>query len=464
MQFSIPDSILKRSILNKLDPDRVVERQRFVVYRIFTLTALILCLGVFVKMVISLPNSNYLPFFVLFIGLVISINYLRIKKPSELPVAYLVILVSALVVLHCTAYTFGGIRTSAIFFMWVLIIYSFILLGYKGGWLIAGLAAAHIIFMFIIYSNLKVVSFSLFNEWIDLNNEGFPTNILFSFLLVSALSSYLHSNGNVVFMKIVQSKLELERINLELIERNESLEKKNAELAKFTSVAAHDLRSPIRAIGSLTDMILNDEAQLSVDSNEKLSIIRKRAIRMNQLLSALSDFSQVDEIINTIELVEVKFLVEEVIEKYLEKSNVSFSVSDGMPEIYTSAAALKRVFDELICNAIKFNDKKRIRVEIASHKFNDFWHFSVKDNGPGIGSSFKDKVFVIFQTLGARNNFKRTGVGLAIARKLVLDSQGEIWFSSDQADGVTFHFTWTEKQKSLIDQKSFSEESIYQLS
>lgn len=463
MQFSLPDSILKRSIFNNIDSDKVVDRQRFVVYRIFSFTALVVCLGVFAKMVLTLSTINWLPFFVLFLGMVILINYLRLRKPSELPVAYLIMLVSALVVLHCVAYTCGGIRTGGTFFMTAIIIYAFMLLGKKGGWLIAGLAAVHIIYMFIISTYTDWTSFSLFDERIDLINEDFLTNILLTFLLISALSSYLQSNRNVVFKKIVQSKIELERINLELKERNDSLEKKNAELAKFTSVAAHDLRSPIRAIGSLTDMILNDEAQLSVDSNEKLNIIRKRAIRMDQLLSALSDYSQVDNNVNTIEQVEVKALIEEIIEKYSGLSNVSFSISDGMPEISTSAAALRRVFEELICNAIKFNNKKRIRVEIAAHKFNDFWHFSVKDNGPGIGSSFKDKVFVIFQTLEARDKFESTGAGLAIAKKLVLDSKGEIWFSSDQTEGVTFHFTWTEKPKMTNIQETVSTDSIYHL-
>ncbi|MEX1187855.1 MAG: ATP-binding protein [Bacteroidia bacterium] len=442
MRFILPDFLSKRAVFQNIDPELVIERQRFVVYRIFSVTTIIVCLGVFSKMVLTLSHVNWLPYFVLFLGSVILINYLRIRKPSELPGAYLIMLLSALIVLHCVAYTCGGIRTGGTFFMTAVIIYAFMLLGKKGGWLIAGLAALHISFMFVISTYTDWTSFSLFDDRIDLINEDFLTNILLTFFLISALSSYLQSNRNVVIRKVIESKKELEKMNQELVERNQSLEKKNAELDKFASVASHDLRAPLRAIGSLTDMILEDELNLSFDSQEKLQIIRKRTHRMDHLLSALLDYSRVDRNLKSMSHVDVKSLLVGILSKHSEGKDISFSISEGLPVIYTSALALERVFNELINNAIKFNNKEKVKIEIAGHQSNNKWQFSVKDNGPGIGSSFKDKVFVIFQTLEARDKFESTGAGLAIARKLVQESKGEIWLSSEQEQGVTFHFTW----------------------
>lgn len=446
MTFSLPEGILKKKVFQSIDPEEVVERQRFVVFRIFSFTALLVCIGVFAKMAISLSNVNWLPFFVLFLGLVILVNYLRIKQSSELPGAYLIMLISALVVLHCVAYTCGGIRTGGTFFMSAIIIYSFMLLGRRGGWFIASLATVHIIFMFIISSYTDWTSFSLFDERVDLINEDFLTNILLSFLLISALSSYLQSNRNVVIRKVMQSKQELERINLELLAQNESLEEKNAELDKFASVAAHDLRAPLRAIGSLSDMILEDETNLSFDTNEKLNIIRKRAHRMDKLLSALLEYSRVNRTLREFSNVEVKSLLVGILSTHAKNQNIEFSISEGMPRLFTSPLALERVFSELVGNAVKFSNKETVKIEFAAHKSNDKWQFSVKDNGPGIGNEFKEKVFVIFQTLEARDTFESTGAGLAIARKLVHEANGEIWISTDQEHGTTFHFTWEEAE------------------
>lgn len=444
MTFSLPESLLKKDVFKGIDPDKVVERQRFVVFRIFSFTAIIVCIGVFSKMGLTLTKVNWLPFFVLFLGFVILINYLRIKKPEQLPRAYLIMLVAALIVLHCVAYTCGGIRTGGTFFMTAIIIYAFMLLGRNGGWFIAALAALHIVYMFIISTYTNWTSFSLFDERIDLINEDFLTNILLTFLLISALSSYLQSNRNVVIRKIMQSKKELEQINLELIARNKSLEQKNAELDKFASVAAHDLRAPLRAIASLSDMIIEDEPEMAADASEKLGIIRNRTHRMDKLLSALLDYSRVSRTIDQFSQVDVKSLLVGVLSQHAQNHKITFSISEGMPVLYTSPLALERVFFEIVSNAVKFSDKEEVKIEFAAHHKNNYWQFSIRDNGPGISNEFREKVFVIFQTLAARDKFESTGAGLAIAKKLVEEAKGKIWLTSDQEHGVTFHFTWQE--------------------
>lgn len=264
------------------------------------------------------------------------------------------------------------------------------------------------------------------------------------FLLISALSSYLQSNRNEFYKKIIQSKHDLERINLQLKEKNENLKNKNAELAKFTSVAAHDLRSPLRAIGSLVDMVLEDERLMSGESQERLNLVRKRAVRMDKLLTALSDYSQIDKKLGEPQEVNIQDILNNIISRYSHKNNIEFKSPESNFKIFTSKIALSRVFEEIITNAIKFNDKEFIQIDISAKKSNDTWHFSVRDNGPGIHDDFKSKVFVIFQTLEARDKFENAGAGLAIARKLVNESKGEIWLSSENNIGVTFHFTWKE--------------------
>jgi len=342
---------LKRTIYRQINADEVIERQRFVVFRIFTYTALLVCISVASKMLLTLGKINWLPFAVLTLGFVVLVNFIRIHRKEQLKSAYFIMFLACLVLLHCVAYSCGGIRTGGTFFLTAVIIYSFMLLGRNGGWLITSLATVHILVIFYLSTYTDVTSFSLFEDRLDLINEDFLTNILLTFVLIAALSNYLQSGRNVVIRRIVEAKLELEKKNAELVKRNSDLEKKNIELDKFASVASHDLRAPLRAIGSLSDMILEDEESLSYDAKSKIQIIRKRAHRMDHLLSALLEYSRADRQTKPAALVDVNSLLVGLFAKHAAKKDVEFLVSDTMPVMITPPASLERVFDELISNA-----------------------------------------------------------------------------------------------------------------
>lgn len=445
---------LKDSVFSQIPSEQVIERQRFVVFRIFSLIALVVCVSVFAKMVLTLSNVNWLPFAVLSLGIVIIINYLRISKFSELPVAYVIMMSSCLLLLHIVAYSCGGIRTGGSFFLIAVIIYGYMLLGKKGGLILTCAALVHVGLMFYFSTFTNLTSFSLFENKIDLINEDFLTNIILSILLVSALSSYLQSERNVVIRRILESKKELELINIELKNRNQALEKKNAELDKFASLASHDLRSPLRAIGSLSDMILEDDTTLNSNSKEKLTLIRNRSHRMDRLLSALLEYSRADRKSSDLANTDVNSLVLNLKIKFADNRQIHFNIASSLPSLYTSPICLERVFDELIKNAIQFNLKEHIHLEISAARVQDHWQFSVKDNGPGIDDAFKEKVFIIFQTLQNRDSHESAGAGLAIAKKIVNENQGNIWITSNQDVGVTFHFTWKEASIPVIQLKS----------
>jgi signal transduction histidine kinase len=97
----------------------------------------------------------------------------------------------------------------------------------------------------------------------------------------------------------------------------------------------------------------------------------------------------------------------------------------------------------LLSNAIKFNEKPEGEgfVKVSCEDDGQFWKFSVQDNGPGIEPQYHEKIFVIFQTLNARDTFESTGVGLAIVKKIVDEMGGKIWLESEIGQGSTFHFT-----------------------
>lgn len=441
--------LLLSAVYQQIPIDQVVERQRFVVFRIFSFTAVFVCISVFAKMCLTLSNINWLPFAVLSLGIVILLNYLRIRAHLQLPKAYIIMMATCLLLLHCVAYTCGGIRTGGSFFLMAVIIYGYMLLGKTGGHFLTAAALLHIVSMFILSTYTDFTSFSLFENKIHLVNEDFLTNIILSIVLIAALSSYLQSERNVVIRRVLESKKELELINIELTNQNRALEKKNAELDKFASLASHDLRSPLRAIGSLTDMILEDDKGFEGDTVEKLQIIRKRTHRMDTLLSALLDYSRADQKSKDIDTIDVGAILESITQEFVPSSSINFSISEGLPCLYTSKIQLYRVFNELIKNAIQFNNSEQIKIDIAGTQIQDYWQFSVKDNGIGIDDAFKEKVFIIFQTLQTRDSHESAGAGLAIVKKIVNENGGMIWITSNHDCGVTIHFNWKESQMAM---------------
>lgn len=449
-QTSYVRSLLKKfrkdHIYQEIPYTEVMERQRFVVFRIFTVIAILVCVSVASKMLLTLGMINWLPFTILLLGLIILLNYFSISKRENLKRSYAIMMVSCFVLLHLVSYTCGGIRTGGTFFMSAVIIYSFMLLGSRGGWIMTIACGIHIIYLFLLATYTDLTSFSLFQDRIDLINEDFLVNILLTFAMISALSSYLQSGRNVVIQSLVDAKNTLEAQNALLEKNNRALEKKNAELDKFASVASHDLRSPLRAIGSLTDMILEDDQTLCFDTHEKLKIIHGRVNRMDHLLTALLEFSRADRKNQEISKVDTRDLILGLLVKHANGREIKYELPSELPLIKTFPLKLEAVFSALIKNAIQFNHQEIPSIQFSVSSEFGKYKFTISDNGPGIHPDFHEKIFVIFQTLEARDKLESTGAGLAIARKIVEENGGTICLESNIGEGSRFIFTWNAEE------------------
>ncbi|WP_442933049.1 sensor histidine kinase [Microcoleus sp. herbarium7] len=113
-----------------------------------------------------------------------------------------------------------------------------------------------------------------------------------------------------------------------------------------------------------------------------------------------------------------------------------------MPTFVTERLPLQQVFANLISNAIKHNRGESGHVKISVKELEDFYEFFVADDGPGIAPQYHDKVFVIFQTLEARDKVENTGIGLSLVKKIVEGQGGSISLESAEGEGATFRFTW----------------------
>jgi light-regulated signal transduction histidine kinase (bacteriophytochrome) len=117
-------------------------------------------------------------------------------------------------------------------------------------------------------------------------------------------------------------------------------------------------------------------------------------------------------------------------------------ISHGpLPTLLGDAAQLTHLFQNLVGNAIKFRGQAPPRVHVSAELDGREWVFSVRDNGIGLDPQFADRIFLVFQRLHAREDYPGTGIGLAIARKIVEHRGGRIWVESEPGKGADFHFT-----------------------
>ena len=249
------------------------------------------------------------------------------------------------------------------------------------------------------------------------------------------------------FIFIMSDVNERKKAEIQLNEYLSDLEKTNKELDKFAYIVSHDLKAPLRAIGNLTDWITQDSADsLSDESKENFQIIKGRVKRMEQLINAILEYSKVSKHKGTQELFSFNEIIHNAVDLAGTDSNCKVEISGTMPEYYGDKVKYQQVFMNLISNGIKHNNKEQKKIEICCREEGKFWEFMIKDNGPGIDKRFHEKVFVIFQTLKARDEFESTGIGLSIVKKIVEEAGGSIRIESTPGEGAAFYFTVPKNQ------------------
>jgi light-regulated signal transduction histidine kinase (bacteriophytochrome) len=265
------------------------------------------------------------------------------------------------------------------------------------------------------------------------DGEQFPLDASFNFFEFEGEDYMLVFGRDITERRVAEQKQEA--LNMELVSANK-------ELSDFAYVVSHDLKAPLRGIGSLANWLAADYSQvLDENGRRQLELLLDRAQRMESLIESILQYSRVGRLREEKESVDLNALVPSVVEMLAVPPDIEVII-DELPTVTGEKTRLGQVFQNLIWNAVKFNDRETGgKVEVSCIDMGDTWRFAVEDNGPGIEEKYHERIFGIFQTLQAGDDKESTGVGLTLVKKIVEMHGGRVWLVSKPGEGTTFYFT-----------------------
>ncbi len=228
----------------------------------------------------------------------------------------------------------------------------------------------------------------------------------------------------------------------QIVKQNAQLLQANEELRQFAYVASHDLKEPLRMIGSYTQLIFRRHGQdFDQDSQSYFDFVSEGVNRMNNLLDALLRYATIGKTDEEFEEVRLNDAIELAVINLrvsIEETEAVINIPQ-LPTVRSIQSLLIQLFQNLISNAIKFRKPgTQPVVHLGAVEAEEEVIVSVKDNGIGIAPEYQERIFVIFQRLHTRVRYEGAGIGLSICQKIMQRLGGRIWIESEVNQGATF--------------------------
>lgn len=241
------------------------------------------------------------------------------------------------------------------------------------------------------------------------------------------------------------SEMRLKELNTALRKQAEELAASNADLEQFAFVASHDLQEPLRMVSGFLNLLENKYSDIIDEKGKKyIDFAVEGSRRMRQIIHDLLDYARVCRQDTTETAVDLNELVAEIqvlLQAKIKSNNAVIHVGP-LPVIQGFRTPLRQVFQNLVENALKFiSEDKPAHINITATELEDEWQFTIADNGIGIAKQHFERIFEIFQRLHIKDLYEGSGMGLALAKKIVQRQGGKIWLDSQEGVGSIFYFT-----------------------
>jgi signal transduction histidine kinase len=277
-------------------------------------------------------------------------------------------------------------------------------------------------------------------------HDGRKLDLLLSAsLLAGANSEYL---GCIILLSDVsglrRAALERARFTRELEEKNRELERSNEDLGQFAYAVSHDLQEPLRTISIYTQLLEQRFDASATRPSKILDGLTEAAARMRVMIQGVLTLSRVGQsnrsAFGKVDLNEAVKLARQNLAAAITESAADLDCRP-LGEVMGDLSQFALVFQNLIGNAIKYRAEDSPRIVISSTRDANLHRISVRDNGLGIDSEYHTRIFGLFKRLHSASEISGTGIGLAIAQRVVERHGGRIWVESELGKGATFVFT-----------------------
>ena len=248
------------------------------------------------------------------------------------------------------------------------------------------------------------------------------------------------------FVEVLMRK----RAEIKIKENLKDLAQSNKELEQFAYITSHDLREPLRMITSFLQLLEKRyKDNLDQDANDFIGYAINGAKRLDAMTNDLLKYSKITSEKREIKPVDYEHVLEEALlnlKIQIEETNAVIT-HDHLPTISGDEELKVQLFQNIINNSIKYRSQETPKIHISAINESTQYLFSIKDNGIGMSSLHLERIFTIFKRLHTHEEYEGTGIGLAIAQKIVHQQGGEIWVESELGKGTTFYFTIPIKTK-----------------
>ncbi len=255
-----------------------------------------------------------------------------------------------------------------------------------------------------------------------------------------------NAQGEAFVLGIARDITEKKEAEDKIIAANDELARSNHELERFAYIASHDLQEPLRKIGGFTERLekhFSDQLKDDDKAQQYMGFVTGGVERMRELIMGLLQYSRVTTSEDEIQKLDANEFAASAVDALSETiaENEAQVFYEGLPEVFYDKVMLTQLFQNLIGNAIKYRSERAPEIHIKAKKDNEFWEFSVEDNGMGMEEKYLERIFEMFQRLHRKEDISGTGIGLSLCQKIVERYGGTIWVTSEPGEGSTFYFT-----------------------
>ena len=258
--------------------------------------------------------------------------------------------------------------------------------------------------------------------------------------------------GELIVSAVERAKVEaaLERAAAELKSRNFDLERSNQELEQFASIVSHDLKSPLQVVRGFVELL--GRAALAGDRQAESRTYLDAAVRgverMNQLIEDLLSYAKAGRAPEALVPVDLATIAEQVVADSgatIESAGATVTIG-VLPTVLGDTTQLRQLLQNLLSNAVKFRRPGIApEVTITAERHDPFWRVAVADNGIGVTSEDRDRIFAMFSRLHSTDDYPGSGIGLAVCARVVAHHGGTLWVEPNEAGAQGSRFVFTLK-------------------